>query len=497
MSLPPPTGADLRRFAEELGLRLSPEAISQYQSLLTYSLSAYETVQETAARVTSDPATPFPRYGERVADDSDPHNAWITRCAIDGSADGPLAGVDVAVKDNVAVAGIEMTCGSRVLEGYEPARDATVVSRILEAGGRIVGKTNMDDMAFAGTGHSSAFGPTRNPRDDERLSGGSSGGSAIVVATGEANAAIGTDQAGSIRAPASWTGVVGHKPTYGLVPYTGAVGIDPTIDHCGPLADSVDAAAALLSVLAGPDPDDPRQPSSVPAERYEAALTGRASDLSVAVVEEGFGRSHSERVVDDAVRDALAALEDAGARVESRSVPLHADAQDIFTVSVAEGFLATVRGNGESHNRGGRYHPDLQEAFGRATPAFPPTVVMTLLLGAYAGERFHSRFYGKAMNLRRELRRAYDELLAEFDVVAMPTTPQRAITVEDHDTIADELRTAWSNLLNTCVFNMTGHPSLSIPLEPDGGLPCGLMLTGSQFADGTVLDAGSTVENIC
>jgi amidase len=333
MSLTPPTEQDIRELGEQLHLDLGPEEVADFRRLVADGLDAYETVREYA-----DP-TEGSRLGDRetggrVPAAEDPYNAWITDCTVRTDAAGPLAGWDVAVKDNVAVAGVEMTCGSRVMEGYVPPRDATIVRRLLDAGARIVGKTNMDDFAFTGNGHSSAFGPTLNPHDDDYLAGGSSGGSAIAVAEGEAKLAIGADQGGSIRVPAAWTGTVGHKPTHGLVPYTGIVGIENTIDHVGPMARDVETVARALTVLAGRDPDDPRQPDEVPTRQYEDALDGDVSSLSVGVIEEGFDRPERTDRVNERTREGLAALEDRGATVETVSLPIHHDAVDIYTVAL-------------------------------------------------------------------------------------------------------------------------------------------------------------------
>jgi amidase len=499
VTLRPPTEAEIRALGEDLHLDLTDEEVADYRDLVTDTLDAYETVRGYGhpADEPTGPAGRLVEPGRRVRE-GDPLNAWITRCTVAGAEDGPLAGWDVAVKDNVAVAGVEMTCGSQVMEGYVPERNATVVDRLLAAGARVVGKTNMDDMAFTGNGHSSAFGPTRNPHDETRLTGGSSGGSAAAVVTGEVDLALGGDQGGSIRIPAAWTGCVGHKPTHGLVPYTGCVGVEHTIDHVGPLAPDVETAARALSVLAGGDGRDPRQPAPVPTEEYGAALDGDVSELSVAVVEEGFDRPESDERVNARVRDGLGELESLGATVERVSLPMHADAADVSTVAFSEGFLAAVSGEGLGHNRKGWYDTTWVEAFGKYRRAqggeFPPSVKLTLLAGAYTSEQYHSKYYAEAMNLRRELTARYDELLAEHDLVAMPTTPQLA-----HEWVPDQDRfgfidDAWGSLANTCAFNMTGHPSLSVPVEPVDGLPVGLMLTGSHFDDATVLNAGYALE---
>jgi len=496
-ALRPPTDEEIDSLGDRLHLDLTEAEVEAYRDLVAESLDAYATVRDIGQPPSPSTDVRERDPGQRVRS-GDPHNAWITKCHVVGDEEGPLDGWDVAVKDNIAVGGVEMTCGSQVMEGYVPARDATVVSRLLDAGADVVGKTNMDDFAFTGTGKSSAFGATLNPHDPERLPGGSSSGSAVAVAEGEVDMALGGDQGGSIRLPASWTGIVGHKPTHGLVPYTGAIGIENTIDHCGPMTRSVEAAAESLTVLAGKDPDDPRQPDTVPTEDYAADLSGDPSDLSIAVVEEGFGRPESESVVDETVRTTLDALADAGATVESVSVDLHASAGDIFTVALAEAFAAAVSGEGLGHNWRGRYDTQWVDAFGRARRAqggdFPPSVKLMLLLGSYTGEQYHSKYYAEAMNLRAELAAAYEDVLAEYDLLAMPTTPMRAHEHDPDEDIFEWIDGAWANLGNTSAFNMSGHPSLSVPVEAADELPIGLMLTGSHFDDATVLDAGYAVE---
>lgn len=497
MSIRPPTAAEVRSLADRFHFDLTDEEIEVYRELIAESLDAYESVRDRG-RVDRPPEHER-TGGHRVGPDEDPHNAYITRCEVVGPGTGRLAGWDVAVKDNVAVAGIECTCGSRVLEGYVPATDATVVRRLLDAGARVVGKANMDDMAFAGTGDTGAFGPTLNPHDPSRLAGGSSGGSAIAVATGDADAAIGTDQGGSIRAPAAWCGVVGHKPTHGLVPYTGCIGHGLTIDHVGPMAADVERVAEVLSVLAGRDGLDPRQPERVPEVDYAAGLDGDPADLSVGVVAEGFDRPGAEGPVNENVRAALDALEDRGATVEGVSVPLHAHAHDAFTVSTAESVAALLESEGVGYDHGGHYDLNWAASFARARRgmggAFPPGLKLTVLLGCYAGERTPTA-HAAGMNLRRMLREVYDDRLDAYDVLAMPTTPQRAV---EHDPDADlesGIKEIDANLLNTAAFDLTGHPAVSVPVDPADGLPVGLMFVGPRFEDGTVLDAARAVEGL-
>ncbi len=251
-----------------------------------------------------------------------------------------------------ATAGVPMSCGSLFLDGYVPDRDATIVTRILDAGAEIVAKLNMDDMAFSGSGDSSAFGPVRNPHDHEHLSGGSSGGSGAALYYDDIDLTIGGDQGGSIRIPASFCGVVGLKPTHGLVPYTDILGIDPTIDHIGPMARSAADAALLLEVIADPVPAD-SDPGGARTGAYTAALGKGVAGLKIGVVKEGFGWEASEADVDQAVRRAVDTLGGAGARVEEISIPIHRRAARFLSGVTAEGMAALMHGNGLVHHREG------------------------------------------------------------------------------------------------------------------------------------------------
>ncbi len=497
MGLREPTADDIRSLGDQLYLDLTDEEVDAFTERIVDGLTMYETVREHARPPRKTRSRAYDP-GERVRE-GDPYNAWITKCDISGAESGSLKGWRVAVKDNVAVGGVEMTCGSTVMEGYVPDGDATIITRLLEAGARIIGKTNMDDMAFTGNGHSSAFGPTLNPHDPERLSGGSSGGSAIAVLEGDADLGIGADQGGSIRVPAAWCGLVGHKTTHGLVPYTGIAGIENTIDHVGPIARDVETTARALTVMAGRDPDDPRQPRKIPDIEYETALDDDPEEISIAVLAEGFTRPESMEVVNEHVRDALSTFESAGATVDEVSLPLHDDAGDIYSVALAEGTVAAFRGEGVGYNWKGWYNTSWVEAFGKFRRAqggdFPPSFKYNLLLGAYASQQYHSKYYAEAMNLRTEMTESYDELLTDYDVIAMPTTPQLPHEYVPNQDIHDFLDDAWGSLANACPFNATGHPAISVPASTtEDGLPIGLMLVGDHFDDATVLSAAHAFE---
>ncbi|MCS6925537.1 MAG: amidase family protein, partial [Candidatus Binatia bacterium] len=249
MALRRPSGEDLHRLAAANHFALSPEEVDAYLALLPDMFTALDLLDQTP---TQHPPLIYRERdpGNRPSRQEDPLNAIVRRCSVKGAKTGKLAGKRIGIKDNVCIAGIPMTCASLVLDGYVPDVDATIVTRILDAGGEITAILNMDNFAFSGGGDTSAYGPTRNPHNPEYLAGGSSGGSGAALYYDDIDLTIGGDQGGSIRIPASWCGVVGLKPTHSLVPYTGIVGIDPTFDHAGPLGRTVADVALFLEVLA-------------------------------------------------------------------------------------------------------------------------------------------------------------------------------------------------------------------------------------------------------
>ena len=502
MPIRPPTETELREFGKRLHLDLREDELAELIELAADQLEDYETVASYTPTVRAGGDEVRPRSaGRRVPSGENPRNAWVSRCTVEGRAEGPLAGWEVGVKDNVSVAGVEMTCGSRVLEGYVPDTDATIVTRLLEAGATVVGKTNMDDMAMTTTGHS-AFGPVIHPGSDDHLAGGSSGGSAVVVATGEVDAAIGTDQGGSVRLPAAHCGIVGHKPTHGLIPYTGCVGLEHTIDHPGPMGPDVETVARLLTVLSGDGPEgtaaDDRQPRSVPDERYHD-LEEDVSELRIGVLDEGFDRPDADPAVLDRVREAIDLLESACAGTEAVSVPMHADARAIHSVCASEGLVAAMAGEGLGHGRRKWYDTTWVDAFGKfrrtAGGEFPAALKRSLLVGAYAAEEYRARHYARGMNLVLDLTESYDALFEEVDLLAMPTTTRTAPERDPQQGEFDRLRQG-REAGNTAAFNRTGHPAVSVPAGRVDGLPVGLMFVGSEFDDGRVLDAAFALEGL-
>jgi amidase len=435
--------------------------------------------------------------GFRPQPDNDPFNAILRRCSVKGARDGKLAGKRIGIKDCFAVAGIPMTCGSLVMDGYVPETDATLVTRILDAGGEIVAKLNLDNFAFSGAGDTSAFGPTRNPHNHDHLAGGSSGGSAAALYYDDIDITIGGDQGGSIRIPSSWCGVVGLKPTHGLVPYTGCVGIDPTFDHAGPMGRTVTDVALMLEVIAGRDPMDPRQ-AEIKVEPYTQALGRDLRGVRLGILREGFRLPGAEPDVDAAVSRAIQVLVGLGAQVEEVSVPVHRQADTIFWGLAAEGANAMMYANGVGYHFRGHYDAGLANALGRFRKSqgddFPPTLKLVLLVGSFLNRHYHGRLYGKAQNLRAGVREAYVAVLRQVDALVMPTTPMKALRYEANLRPRAVIERGWSMLGNTAVFDMTGHPSLSAPCGMSAGLPIGMMLTGRQFDEAMLLRIADAYE---
>ena len=496
MALRMPTPDDLERLAKENHFELSEEERTSFQEVIPDLFGSYERLERM----------PLPREpikyrdrdaGVRPSRQEDPFNAIVRRCTLKGASSGKLAGKRFGLKNNICVAGMPMTCASLLLEGYVPETDATIVTRLLDAGAEVVATLNLDNFAFSGAGDTSALGPVLNPHNTDYLAGGSSGGSAAGLYYDDIDITIGGDQGGSIRIPASWCGVVGLKPTHGLVPYTGIVGIDNTFDHAGPMSRTVADAALTLEVIAGKDPLDPRQ-GDVPVQAYTEALGQSVDRLRIGILSEGFGLPESDPDVDESVRKVLAVLGELGVQTTQVSVPDHVDAGGIVWGLVAEGATALLRSNGMGHHWEGLYNPGLVETLGRARKAqandLPPTVKLVLLMGSYVAERYHGRLYAKAQNLRRVLRAGYDRALQEVDVLAMPTTPMTAHRYEPDIDIAGLLNHGWDMLNNTTPFDMTGHPAISIPCGKINGLPVGLMLVGKRFDDATLFRVAHAFE---
>jgi amidase len=502
MTVRRPSKADLIRLSESRHLDLTEVEMNDYYELVCDRMALYDVLEQYPEPV-RETVVALRKCGTRPSRADDPYNAVVRDCSVQvPEPSGPLKGKRIGIKETVAVAGMPQAGASRLLYDYTPTSDATIVTRILNAGGHITAMLNTDDFAFSGAGHTSAYGVMLNPVDPRYMAGGSSGGSAIAVATDRVDMAIGGDQGGSIRMPAAWTGTVGHKPTFGLVPYTGILGFDLTLDHIGPHSRTVADCALMLSVIAGRDEGgaDPRQPATVPVQDYQSDLGEGVRGLTVAVLREGFGTQHAEEEVDHAVRDAIRVLEKLGAKVEEISVPEHDIVPVIWGSIATEGGVAAFYvGHASVHNKGW-YNTRLMSAMGRGIKThggdFSPTAKTGILVAAYMADQYHGVFYGRARNLANVVTAAYERVFSQYDLVVMPTTPQTAHLVgpgheEDRK---GYVRKAMNMVSNCAAFNLTGHPSISVPCKGVKGLPVGLMITGRMFDDATVLRAAYAYE---
>ncbi len=496
----PPTREEIRDIAEQYYMDLSEAELEDFYDLAAEKIGYCERIEELSDR-SMDRLAARRDPGYRATSEEDPKNAVITICNVEADSSGLLDGYEVGVKDNVAVADVEMTGGSSVLEGYRPAYDAAVIERVLEEGGTITAKTNMSEMAVSGSGEMSAFGPVLNPFDDDYLSGGSSSGSAVAVATDMVDVAIGTDQAGSLRTPASWSGCVGFKPTHSLVSFRGVSQLGHSFDHVGPMAQTVEDTARTLQAIAGADPKDPRQ-GEVPVGDYLGAIGEDIDGMQIGVVREAFEFDGGEEAVNDAVRDAVTELEELGATAEEISIPWHVDGFFIWLAVENEEAAAMFNSDGTGYFVDGYYDTDYAAAFGKARRSqadeFAPTVKLKFILGEYTKQKYHGRYHGKASNLRPALTAAYDEKLDEFDVLVMPTTPMTAFKLEEDVGRKEAVNRAQGKegrTRNTMPFDMTGHPAISVPCgRNETGLPIGMMIVGSHFDEETVLAVSHAFE---
>jgi amidase len=492
-----PAAATLKEIGGQLGIQMEDEYIEQVRTFMGPFGEAFTALDELPDNI---PAVKYPRgpWHTPTAEENK-YDAWYVKVKISGASGGPLAGKTVAIKDTVCLAGVPMMNGASVLEGYVADMDATVVTRLLDAGAEIIGKSVCEYFSVSGGSYTSASGVVQSPRNPGYTPGGSSTGNAALVAAGEVDMAIGGDQAGSIRIPAAFSGVVGIKPTFGLVPYTGIMGIEATIDHAGPLTADVASNALFLEVVAGEDGLDSRQ--RVPMDyRCTHLLDKGVQGLKIAVVKEGFRRQDSEADVDASVQAAAKRFETLGATVQEISVPLHSLGVAIWgPIALAGMSHAMFRGYGFGYNVAGVYPTSLIDALSKITGReneFPDTFRFALFLFHHMERQYGGHFHAKAQNLRRQLRTAYDQVLAKNDLLLMPTTPMKTTKIPPPGApFLEVMQHSWGMIGNTAPFDITWHPSLSIPCGlGEGDRPIGLMLTGRHFDEATLYRAAHAFE---
>lgn len=487
---------DVGELAANLGLSAS-EGVDDIVTMVQAQLDAAEPM---AAMPSQDhPPTPW----RRSTSVDDPLNAVVRWCDLEPTGAGPLSGRTISVKDSISVAGVPATSGYTGLENYIPATHATVVDRILRAGGRVVATTNMDCLGFAASGETSSYGPTLNPNSPAHLAGGSSSGAAAALSYPGIDMAVGCDQGGSIRIPAAWCGALGLKPTHGWVPYTGITGIDQIIDHAGPIARSVADIATLMDVLVGRDGEDPRQPADVRPPMFRWRVKNARKSLegtTIGIVEEAVNLTdqHGSTDILDVFETTVTHLQALGARIERVSIPEHLTIGAAAFVCNLEGMASLLRSGGQGYGHLGRYdaqlaaqlHAALQNRAGELSPQMK----LAWLAGNTMSATYGGALYAAARNRLAAQTAMYAQAFTALDMLVMPTAPILPPLAAEDQTAEQILARGWSMLGNTSPFNSTGMPALSMPVGRTNGLPVGVMLVGPQGTDAGLLETAQLYE---
>ncbi|WP_136686701.1 Asp-tRNA(Asn)/Glu-tRNA(Gln) amidotransferase subunit GatA [Halorhabdus amylolytica] len=431
------------------------------------------------------------------------HNVYITEEMIPGDTDGLLAGRTVAVKDNISTAGVRTTAGSAMLADYVPPYDATVVERLKEAGATIPGKTNMDEFGMGTTTETSHFGPTENPAAEGHVPGGSSGGSAAAVAAGEADLALGSDTGGSVRCPAAFCGVVGIKPTYGLVSRYGLIAYANSLEQIGPIAPTVEEAAELLEIIAAPDDRDATtrgahaeiggsEPDDMREYAFADAADGDVDGLEIGIPTELL--DGAEEGVVETFWDAIDELESEGASYHEVDLPSVEHAVEAYyVIAMSEASSNLARFDGVRYGPTPEYEGNWNEEYARIREeGFGEEVKRRILLGTYAlSAGYHDKYYKKAQDARAWVKQDFDGALSEADVLASPTMP--VPPMERGESLDDPL-TMYLADANTTPINLANLPAISVPAgETADGLPVGLQLIGPAFGERTIIRAASAL----
>jgi aspartyl-tRNA(Asn)/glutamyl-tRNA(Gln) amidotransferase subunit A len=417
----------------------------------------------------------------------------IDRAVENGEELPPLSGTIIAIKDNMVTRGVRTTAGSRILFNYRPPYTATAVERLQAAGAIIVGKTNLDEFAMGSSTENSAYGPVKNPWDATRVPGGSSGGSAVAVAAGMAIGALGSDTGGSIRQPASLSGVVGLKPTYGRVSRYGLIAFGSSLDQIGPFANSVEDAARILSVIAGRDPNDSTS-SNVEVDDYVLALKGDVRGLRVGVPREYFGAG-LDPDVKEKVEAAIKKLEEIGAEVVDVSLPHTKYAVPVYyLIATAEASSNLARYDGVRYGFRAEEAAALKTMYSRTRDqGFGAEVKRRIMLGTYAlSAGYYDQYYGKAQKVRSLIDCDFRNAFEKCDVIATPTAPTPAFKLGEK---TDDPLEMYLSDIYTITVNLAGVPGLSMPCGlSSSGLPIGIQLIGKQFDEARLLRVAHNLE---
>lgn len=405
---------------------------------------------------------------------------------------GPLFGLPIGVKDNIVTEGLETTCASKILEGFMPIYDATVVKKLRDAGMVTIGKLNMDEFAMGSSNENSAYKTTKNPWNVNHVPGGSSGASAAAVAAGEVPFSLGSDTGGSIRQPAAYCGVVGMKPTYGRVSRFGLVAFASSLDQIGPITRNVRDNALLLEAISGVDENDSTS-ANVPVPNYAAALNGDIKGLRIAVPKEFLGEGVGE-AARQSVLDALEVLKGLGATVEEVSLPHSKYALAAYYIlSSSEASSNLSRFDGIRYGFRAEGVKNLMELYKESrAQGFGDEVKRRIMLGTYSlSAGTYDAYYKKAQQVRTLIKQDYDKVFEDYDVIIGPTAPTPAFKIGEN--INDPL-TMYANDILTIPINLAGVPAISIPCGFENGLPLGLQIIGKHFDEETIYRAAYAYE---
>ncbi|CAN8105676.1 unnamed protein product [Discula destructiva] len=518
------TANEIAGLASKAGLKLEDGHQEDYSVLMCALEDCIDQLGDDKELMPRPDLTKYPRTDVHIPEDSE-GGGWATKATIKATSPTSelLKGKKIAIKDNVAVAGVRCTNGTTMVD-WTPDYDATVVTRILDAGGLILGKAACENCCMEGTSTSSCTGRVHNPYADNYSAGGSSSGSGRLVGIGSVDMAIGGDQGGSIRIPATCCGIVGLKPTWGLVPYTGILSLDANIDHTGPMTKNVPDCARLLEAIAGADGWDDRQPGfgleigspkTLFAEAVQetvgkesaTALTG----LEIGIMKEGFEVPGQDANVVASVKAAADKFSKLGATVKEISVPAHHSGFTIWTCGLPiaggrQAIFGDIDGRKQlaMTDRGALVSP--KRLSQREFDAMGPGSRLLYVKWLYCEDKYGPALQGKTANLLKGLTDAYDEALQDVDILVMPTVSQPPRNMGKQ---GQELRPLEGNdylpgvIYNTCPFDSTGHPALSLPCgfvpatdNPDIKLPTGIQLVGRRYEDVTILKAAAAWEKV-
>ncbi|MBI6872619.1 Asp-tRNA(Asn)/Glu-tRNA(Gln) amidotransferase subunit GatA [Clostridium aciditolerans] len=411
-----------------------------------------------------------------------------------GEKVGKLAGVPIAVKDNICTDGIRTTCASKMLEDFIPPYDATVVKRLKKEDAVIIGKTNMDEFAMGSSNENSAFKKTKNPWDLKRVPGGSSGGSAAVVAAGIAPISLGSDTGGSIRQPAAFCGVTGFKPTYGLVSRFGLVAFASSLDQIGPFGKTVRDCALTLEVIAGHDSMDSTSLGKEYDKDYLSALDGSIEGLKIAVPKEFFGKGLNSEI-EKAIKDTMEKLRSMGAVVEEISMPITEEGLSAYyVISSAEASSNLSRYDGIRYGYRAKNYETVDELMEMSrSEGFGKEVKRRIMLGTYVlSSGYYDAYYNRAQKLRKKIQEQYKEVFESYDLILSPTSPVLPFLSGEKSSNPLEMYLADIYTVN---INLAGVPAISIPCAfSSEGLPIGVQIIGPHFGEKKILKTAYALE---